>query len=330
MARPKRTTVDEDRALDLLLDHKADFTRAFLNANELAVSGTKAELRERLQDALAKGTVTVAGIVAKLDEIEGWGNQHIFLYRAPEGILPTWRSEPAVMEILRSAKKVSLFNAYIPLALPQSTTLSRVAWSPQRIRFVWITTRHWEERVESKDRREGTHVWKAYEERSARGVLAFDWNLLNGEAMLMIERLPSGNDYEDARASLVKELKPLLDLSTFSSIEIGRAIQPIEKSTEVLNRSLALRSQRGTKVSFTSRSRKRDAFARDPDAQRSRESLGENVSGDTGNFYWKKNGPLVDELHTTLYAKDGRIGIFGQRTEDEVQYVIQRIRHYCA
>jgi len=161
-------------------------------------------------------------------------------------------------------------------------------------------------------------------------VLAFDWNLQSGDAMLMIERLPSGNDYEDARASLGKELKPLVDLSVFTPVEVGRAIQPIEKSNEVLNRSLALRSQRGTKVSFTSRSRKRDAFERDPDAQRSRESLGDNVVGDTGNFYWKKTGPLSHELHTTLYAKDGRIGIFGQRKEEEVMHVVQRIRHYCA
>ncbi|MEI9941982.1 MAG: hypothetical protein WDO69_32615 [Pseudomonadota bacterium] len=330
MGRPKRTTVDQDLALDLLLDHKAEFVRAFLEANDLAVSGAKAELRDRLEDALAKGTVIVGDIIARLDEIEGWGNQHVYLYRAPEGILPTWRSESSVKDILRAAKKVSLFNAHIPLALPPATTLSKVDWSPQRVRFVWITTRNWEERLDGKDRREGLRVWKAYEERSARGVLAFDWNLQSGDAMLMIERLPSGNDYEDARTALVKELKPLLDLSVFSTVEVGRGIQPIEKSNEVLNRSLALRSQRGTKVSFTSRSRKRDAFERDPDAQRSRESLGDNVAGDTGNFYWKKAGVLTDDLHTTIYAKDSRVGIFGERTEEEVAHVIQRIRHYCA
>ena len=330
MRRPSKTTADQDLALDLLLEHRADFVRAFLNKKDLAVSGVKAKLRERLENALAKGSVVVGDIIAYLDVIEGWGNQHVYLYRAPEGVLPTWRSERSVKDILRVAKKVSLFNAHIPLALPPTTTLSSIGWSPQRVRFVWITTRKWEEHLDAEDRREGSRVWKAYEERSARGVLAFDWNLQSGDAMLRIERLPRGNNYEDARSVLVRELKPLLDLSVFSPVEVGRAIQPIERSNEVLNRSLALRSQRGTRVSFTSRSRKRDAFERDPDAQRSRESLGGNVAGDTGNFYWKKDGVLTADLHTTIYAKDSRVGISGERTQAEVEYVVQRIRHYCA
>lgn len=329
MAR-RSTNVDEQLALDLLLDHRSDFVRDFLRESDLPVSGTKAELRERLEGALGAGTIGIGDIIEHLDDIEGWGNQHVYLYQSPEGLLRTWRAEQSVKDILRRAKKISLMNAHLPLALPATTTLSRVAWSPQRVRFVWITTRTWEERVEKDDERDGARIWKAYNERSARGVLAFDWNLLSGDAMLSIERLPSGNDYEDARASLAKELAHFVDLNVFTTVEVGRAIQPIEKSSEVLNRSLALRSVRGTRVSFTSRSRKRDAFERDPDAQRSRESLGDNVAGDTGNFYWKRTGPLADELHTTLYAKDGRVGIFGQRKEEEVTHVIQRIRHYCA
>lgn len=326
----KRKPIDEDVVLDLLLDHKAEFIRSFLEENGLAVSGTKAELRDRLEDALSAGRIGVGDIVEHLDEIEGWGNQHVYLYGAPEGLLPTWRSENSVKDVLRGAKKLSLLNAHLPLTFPEKPTLSRIAWSNDRVRFVWIATRKWEERIEKDDRRDGSKLWKAFEERVARGVLSFDWNLLSGDAMLMIERLPSGNDYEDARTTLVKELKPLVDLATFSSVEVGQAIQPIEKSSEVLNRALSLRSQRGTKVSFTSRSRKRDAFERDPDAQRSRASLGENVSGDTGNFYWKKTGPILDDLHTTIYAKDNRVGIFGQRREEEVAHVIQRIRHHCS
>jgi hypothetical protein len=329
MGARKHNTVDQDIALDLLLGHKADFVRSFLEENGIPVSGTKSQLRDRLEEALGSGRVGVGDIVEHLDEIEGWGNQHVYLYRAPEGLLPTWRSDASVRNILRAAKKVSLLNAHIPLALPEETTLSKVAWSPKRARFVWITTRTWEDRLEDDDEREGARIWKAYEERSARGVLAFDWDLQSGDAMLMIERLPSGNDYEEVRTAMVKELKPLLDLSVFSLVEVGRAIQPIEKSNEVLSRSVALRSQRGTKVSFTSRSRKRDAFDRDPDAQRSRQSLGDNVAGDTGNFYWKKAGALTEDLHSTIYAKDSRVGIFGQRREEEVTHVIQRIRHHC-
>jgi hypothetical protein len=329
MANRKQDPVDQDSALDLLMRNTADLIRQLLGRYELPTSGTKPELRARIEDALAKRSIRVNDIIEYVDELDGWGDQHVYLYSAPEGLLPVWRSESSVREILRGARKLSLLNAHTPVVLPSVPKLSRIAWTPKHLRFVWITSRKWDERIERDDKREGLKHWKAYEERTARGVLAFDWNLLNGEAMLMIERLPSGNDYGTARDALAKELRPFLDLSLFSPVDVGRAIKNIEKSTQVRNRVLALQSARGTRVRFTSRSRKQDAFERDPDAKRSRDGLGESVSGDVGNFYWKQDGPMTDDLHTTIYASEGRIGIFGQRQEAEVRYVIQRIRNSC-
>ena len=49
-----------------------------------------------------------------------------------------------------------------------------------------------------------------------------------------------------------------------------------------------------------------------------------------GNFYWIEAPPHLEQfLHVKLYATDQRVGIFGECSEAEVQYVLSRIRYYC-
>ena len=57
-----------------------------------------------------------------------------------------------------------------------------------------------------------------------------------------------------------------------------------------------------------------------------RKALGKGVAGRLGNFYWPVLGR---DIHIKLFAKDQRVGIFGECTEEEVQHVLSEIRRYC-
>ncbi|MCW5891422.1 MAG: SAP domain-containing protein [bacterium] len=75
---------DVDQALELLFAHKLEFIREFLRDRELPVSGSKEELRERLRQAVVGDYVSVGEVLLYLDQIEGWGDQHLYLYTVPE------------------------------------------------------------------------------------------------------------------------------------------------------------------------------------------------------------------------------------------------------
>jgi len=325
------TSEEEDarRALDLLLAHKKAFTQDFLRARGLAFSGTRERLRERVMAYLADGRLTLADLVRLLDRIEGWGNQHVYLYRASDRLLERWADRAAVERHLADLGLGDLLNQERPLVLPEETALSTIEWGPERARLVWVERREWEERVSAYDIVEEKMVWRAYRRNVSRALIAFDWDLVSGDGALSIQRLPRGSQYRSIRDRFEAELDPLIGLRQFERVRISRAIHRIEASGEVRRRRVAYQTRRGSRATFTSAGRYHDAFA-DPDLAQAGIALGEGIAGVEGNFYWLPvAGKLESAVYTKLYQSDQRVGILGEHPEQDVRYVLSRIRHYC-
>ena len=322
--------VEADKVIEILLGHKLEFARGFLKDSGLPADGTKEGIGARLNDAVEDGTVSVADLVRYLDDIEGWGNQHVYLVRAPAEILARWRDLKKATAILEKNELLALLNKAKPVFLPARPTLATIELDTKRARFVWVVKRSWEEHVEERDTTDGDWTYRAYVKRTGRGILSFDWDLGSGVGMIMIQRLPSSTNYERVRNELMLEMRDVIELSQFEPIRIAGAITRIAKSSEVDVRKHVRETRKGGKATLQSRSRK-SAVKDDPDLRNAEAALGAKTVGNHLNVYWlptpKKELPT--RLHTTLHTKDHRIGIYGDRTEDEVRYVIGRIRSYC-
>lgn len=323
------TEGEVELVLGYLLSHRMAFTQDFLRTRGLPFSGTKERLRHRLEGYLSDGNLHAVDLLRLLNTIEGWGNQHIYLYKASDQLVESWLEEGSARRRLGDLGIVSLFNRQRPLVLPEETTLSSIEWTPERVRFVWVEKRQWEERVSAQDIEDEGMVWRAYHINISRGLVAFDWDLVSGHAALMIQRLPRGTKYHPVRDRFEKELEPLVALSEFQRVRVSQAIQRVEGSQEVRRRQLAYETRRGGKATFTSAGRFRDTSA-DPDLERAGQALTGGAAGLLGNFYWLAvPGRLGRELHSKLYSSDQRVGIFGEHVERDVRYVLFRIRHYC-
>ncbi len=323
------TEEEVELVLDYLLSHKMAFTQEFLRARSLPFSGSKARLRERLEAYLGDGRLSATDLVQLLNDIEGWGNQHIYLYNGSDQLIKPWLEEDSARERLAALGAAELFNRQRPLVLPEQPTLSSVEWTPDWVRFVWIEKRQWEERVAEQDFEEDGMVWRAYRIHVSRGLMAFDWDLLSGHAMLMIQRLPTGTKYHLIRDKFERKLEPAIGLNQFERVRVSRAIQPIEASGEVRRRKLSYQARRGGKATFTSADQSSDTFA-DAVFERAGQVLRQETTGWLGNFYWlPQEGKLERDLHVQIYASDQRIGIFGEHKEQDARYVLSRIRHYC-
>jgi len=324
------TATDVDRLVDYVFAHRSAAIRAFLKEEGLKVSGSKDDLRNRIRQAIADGSIVASGLVNLLDTIEGWGNQHIYLYQAPDGETKIWKSEARVRKRLQKIGQEELLNRRRPLVLPDEPTLSAVEWTKDRVRFIWVEKREWELRRGDLDLAvdgNGIH-FKAYEHKVARGITSFDWNLATGEAALMIQRLPSGERYDEIRQRYEETIEDAVHVSNFIRRDVRKAIHKIEESKEASKRQVAIETQRGGRASFTSQSRKADVFA-DPDLKKSRKAMGKTASV-LGNFYWLEAAPHLERrLHVKLYATDQRMALFGECTEAEVKYVLSRVCYHC-
>jgi hypothetical protein len=314
--------------LNMLFDHRKAVIQNFLKSRDRAFSGTWEKLRERVEGYLGDGSLRPEELVDLLDQVEGWGNQHIYLYEASNELIDRWKTEAKARAILRSRDKEPLFNRRLPLVLPASPQLSTVEWTPEGVRFVWVEKRVWRERAPDEDFNRGEIEFTANRVRRARGIIAFDWDLVSGHAALLFQRLPSGNDYGTARRCFEVELEPLVKISKFEGVYISPAINALEKSGEVRHRQLEHATELGAKISFMSRARNVCALS-DPALKKAREAVGDKLAGRHGNYYWPMPDSEKREIHVKLYAKDQRLGIFGECSEPEVRYVLRCVRGHC-
>lgn len=324
-------STDEEVQLvvDYLFAHRKRHVQAFLGDHGIPRTGTKAQLRERLEEAREEGRFRVLDLITLLDRIEGWGNQHVYLFRSNDSRASAWRRSASVEKILRENRRIGLLNKRRPVLLPEKPTLSSIWWSDQRVRFLWVERRDWEERLEDQDFTRDGVLFKAHRPTLERGTTSFDWDLVSGHAALMIQRLPSGAQYTAIRDRYVAELEPLVGIGSFDAVQASRGIAAIQRSGEARSRELAQETRRGSRVTFTSRGRKRDAFQDDEELRASRDALG-STAAVLGNFYWNPvEDQLKREVHVKLYAQDQRVGIFGELDESDVRYVLSRIRHHC-
>lgn len=328
--QPASTLTDEELGIivEYLFGHRKAAIQSFLESYSLPKSGKKDELRTRVEEAVASGAISADDLVSLLDSIEGWGNQHVYLYSSPPGEQRIWKDETKARQRLKDGGAVSLLNHRRPLALPDKPTLSTVEWSKSHVRFVWVEKREWEMRLSDEDVQEDGILYKAYRHQVSRGITTFDWNLLTGDAALMIQRLPSGEKYDEIRIAYEQELERFVKVSDFTRVRARRSIRKLEKSKETLNRQLHDETPGGGKAAFTSRGRKSDVNA-DKDLKKSRTALGTRTVSVLGNFYFLEKLPHIERnIHIKVYSKDQRVAIFGECLEEEVIYVLSRIRHH--
>lgn len=315
---------DDDFLLEVLFYHKLDWIRRMLKTRGLRQSGTAEMLRDRIVDYLDRGKLATSDLIELLDEVEGWGDQHVYLYSVSKTLIDDFSDEKAFRVRLKENGVSRLFNKRHPLVLPTTATLSEIEWSTNRVRFVWIEKREYRDRIEDEDREEGSIEFDAYKVQRSRGIVSFSCDLVAGTAELMIQRLPSGNNYTAEKLRFEALMGSFMDVSALSLKPVAPAIKKIDSIKEIRKRSCEWATIAGDRVKYTSSSRKADAY-KNPAIRKSRKELG-NVAGRLGNYYWPIQGR---EIHVTLYAKDQRIGIFGECTQAEVTDVLSEVRGYC-
>lgn len=118
----------------------------FLARNGLKKSGTKEQIRERIEEALGEGTLSLSQLVQFLDEVVPWGKQHVYLYRGPQISIADWRKTAWVTQLLKKHRLGRYLNATLPLVLPEKMKVSSILHDGSRLRVTAIKRRDWWER----------------------------------------------------------------------------------------------------------------------------------------------------------------------------------------
>jgi hypothetical protein len=339
---PEYTDEERQALLDFALAVKKTHIQDFLKRVNLQRSGTKPDLRERLQAAFDEGHVTYEQVVDFLDSVAPWGKQHVFLYTGPRGDLQSWKDPDRVRQHLKSHGVGKFFNARLPLILPDKLTLSSITHADGKLRVTAVQRQEYAERTPEHDDQKETEkgeriILKAYMRHLSRTLVAFEWDLDANTAMLQITQLHTDTLYEEVAAEFFGLVGGWLDMKPFGAVDVRRAIRGLHElegngRAETRSHGIHYRTLQGRRLSAHSPS-PRDSVLGEPVIDQAIDNVGRNGVGHLGNFYWlaeTRPGPVVNPLegdvHVIIVGDKSRINFPTPNNEEVVRYVLHRVR----
>lgn len=320
----------------------------FLREKGLPLGGKKSELIETVVEAIRMKQVTYVELIDLLDEVLPWGAQHVFLYGEPEIKDTSAYRDPKEFGKLLAANGASRsFRARLPLALPDTLALSSIVHDGSAIRIVAIERREGFLRDSFRDTRSKTErdeviEFRAYVEKTTRGLIIFEWDLVQNHAMMQVTTLPTKGDYGHAATRFSKLVSKWLDLSRFPVLNLRRGIaafhtEHVEKgeASRVTPHGVAYNTMAGGRVEARSATAKLP-LSDDADAADAVERMRTEGIGRHGNFYWNVYPGCDDEeaqvgrgIHVKLLGEAQRSHFPTSNTEEVVRHVLSDIRAAC-
>jgi len=325
---------------------KKTLIRDFLAGIGLAKSGTKEDIRSRIEDALSDGTVSSSQIVQFLDDVIPWGKQHVFLYKGPESSNASWKKTDWLAKLLKQHRLGKYLNAKLPLALPEKMKVSSILHDGSRLRITAIKKREWWERDPDYDAAtvtdEGTDVeLRAFLHRVTRSLVAFEWDLNANTAFLQISQLPTGFRYEDVAQEFFDLIAAWLDISRFSIVDLRPVIKKLHEleeagTAESRSHGINYRTLQGRRFEGKSAS-PADPLLGEAVIDAALGAIRDSGVGHLGNFYWLPSAltnpvinPLDAELHVIIVGSLNRINFPTPNDEQTIRYVLSRIRSHSS
>lgn len=314
------------------------FIKELLRAKEIRIGSTKANFESNLLKAIDEGELRQADVEAWLHEVEGWGNQHVYLYHVPEIIARDglWSSEAQIVRRLRDAGMDQLWNAKASLEFPAERRLTRISFRDDVLEFVWHQQDVDWVRAPGRDREEdweGDHYQlRAYRERMDRTVMRFEMRrgLRLAAAFLQLPWTKSG--HEAALNEINQAIRPLLTLQPRNRFRTAVAIKNLDQAE--LNSSdskmVTVTAQR-TRLSDASAyvefgTSSEEGIFKDSEAVRQvRLAVRPNrFDGTTGVFFYQPD--KQDEqrkVKLELFGSQRRIRLWAQLTATDVWNILQ-------
>jgi hypothetical protein len=324
----------KDLARGIVLAQGNLFIKELLRAKGIRIGSTKADFTQNLIDAIARGELGEEDFEVWLQRVEGWGNQHLYLYQWVRARGENWDDPGFVRERVRAAGLLKHWDASSSLQFPNDLALTGIYFRDRRLRLVWHkgsqsmvrdVSRDFEETIDD-DRYE----FRAYRERSERSVMRFDLRCDERVAGAFLQVPVSSDDHAPAFQQMMSVAGSILGEGRLRQLDIAGIMRRLDQRQlqggDAFKTEMSRWSGAGAYVEFGASS---GGSYRDVDAIRQlRLALPASVVGDVAKMVFEApadEGP-AREVRVNIYGADRRIWMRSQMTEGQVWTIIDRIR----
>lgn len=320
------------------------FVKELLRAKQIRIGTNKDDFERNLSEAIESGQLTLEDVEAWLAEVEGWGNQHVYLFN----IAPSLRKEltrPKIEQAVRAAGLTKLWDAPTAIAFPEKRELTSISFHDAVLRLVWQeTSPAWVPEPEKNfTRQEGldTYEYRAYRKVEWRAINRFEAHVSRGLAALFIASPIQGVEHKEAVLEVKRVLAMLLDLDRLErgQFDIPSVSKNLDQKNVPTNKvpTPLVKAQKsrlgsgGSYVEFAANSADK-AYWEEPAIQNVRDSVRAQqlpvFHGMEGVFVFQSGDGLSRPLRVQLHGKDHRIRLRAEMDANEVWTILGKLSAY--
>jgi hypothetical protein len=198
---------------------------------------TKDEIVQNLTAGIESGRITRDDLDAWIREVEGWGRQHVYLYRVSTRLSkdPIW-SSPAVLQrrLRKSAGMDPSESTGADLEFPVDLEISSLRYTDGTLEIAWRKRYERWNRDNTKDRSEeidgDLYEFRAFRQELSRAVTRFVLMPASKRAALFLQ-IPLGDPaHLTTRSTIASTLEPAFSWDELKSVDVSTVIKAFDEA----------------------------------------------------------------------------------------------------
>lgn len=216
------------------------FIKELLRDKGLTIGRTKEDFARHLAAAVDGGDLQLEDVEPWLAQVEGWGEQHIYLWRLPASLVPDglFTSEPLLRRRLGRAGLEPLLGAPSTLAFPDQQELTGIRQADDSIRFVWHKGQETWERTKDHDKQPAVeddgevYRYEAYRQRRDRTVMRLELHREPRLAAAFLQVPWNRAAHEEARSCMARKVKAVVDIDKLEPVGLSDAVKRLAQDSD--------------------------------------------------------------------------------------------------
>ena len=321
------------------------YIKELLRDNGVRIGATKDDFERNMLRAIDDGVLTRAHLESWVNEVEGWGQQHVYAYRLPPAMKRTFETAGKASKAIDDAKLGDCWG--------RSTT-SKVEWPDDQelhlaaityddsLRFHWHKgTKYWV-RTKDEEQHDKPTEWidgfeyqfRAFRGRSVREVMRFEIRPQDDMAALFIPKAINSPEHQAAIATAKEVVGRVLDYSALERehLLVGRIIRNFDQaltfgSADVKASPQISRLRSGAAYVEFGATSTNGSYFDSSDVKVVREVIRSETEvsafdGTSGTFRFDDLGRVE------LAASDDRIRLWSSLTADTVWWILRTLKGF--
>ncbi len=323
------------------------FIKELLRSKKIPIGKNKNDFERNLNEAIESGKLILSDVDSWLKLVEGWGNQHVYLYNLTSSLRKDL-TQPKIQGQVKEKGFSKVWNGKTVNTFPDKPKLTSISFRHSVFQLQWQEVAQGWTAVADKNYKEveglDTFEYRAYRRLDDRAITRFEAHLDFGLAALFVAKPIADEEHKNAIREARHVIGQLIDLSELDrgQVDISTVCRNLDQQNVPTNSkpNPEIRTQKsrlasgGAYIEFAANS-KTKAYWEESVVKDVRNSIRttqlSDFQGEDGVFVFQESSGtdgLNRPLRVQLIGKDARIRLWAQMTAHEVWTILIKLGNY--